>query len=83
MNTEMRTVYMSDENRREKFAITAAKWFKENPNHWTYTDNDIACGELFAMRFGGNNDGVIVFKISDRFEPINYAELIRTHGDPK
>lgn len=72
----MESIYLEDRQKKDEFALRAAKHFAENQHHWTYTDGDIEAGCLFAMRFGLDNNGVVVFTISDDM-PTNYMEICK------
>ena len=51
---------------------------KDNPEISTYTESGhIEPGELFAVRWGMGNDCVLVFRISDDFEPTNFQNIIK------
>ncbi len=76
----MKHVYMSEEVARQAFAEKAARHFKANPQHWTYSDGDVCSGEWFAARWGMGNDCVLVFKIGDE-DPIIYGGLVGSVED--
>ena len=67
---------MEDDGEVREFAKKAAKCFAKNEQYYTFTDGNIKAGCLFAMRFGFNDDCVIVFRLDEDFEPINYQQLI-------
>jgi len=73
----MKMVYMQEEKEEHAFAISAAKNFEEHPKHYTFTEKNIEAGCLFALRFGLGDDCVIVFKLAEDFEPVNYQQLIK------
>lgn len=73
----MRMVYLSNEQEVQEFAKRAAKHFSKNKNHWSYTNDEIKAGCLFAMRFGLTDDCVVVFKLDENFDPVNYCQLIQ------
>jgi hypothetical protein len=75
----MISVYASEEDDQQQFARRAAEHFAAHPEHQTYTDEEIACDQWFAVRYGLGNDCVVVFKISDSVEPKNYMELVREY----
>jgi hypothetical protein len=59
------------------FANEAAACFAKNETCWTFTRSGrIKPGELFAMRWGMGNDCVLVFRIDDNFEPVNFQQAI-------
>jgi hypothetical protein len=73
----MRMVYIGDEREQQEFAERAAKKFAGNEDLTTYTDEDIAPGCLFALRWGLGDDCVVVFKLDDFHVPTNYQELVK------
>ena len=75
----MRMVHLDKEDEVKEFAQKAAKYFSENDECATFTMSDIEAGCLFAMRYGFFNDCVVVFRIDDVFEPVNYQQLIETY----
>ena len=72
----MRMVYMSGDEGVRDFAKMAAMAFANHKSVHTYTNGGIEAGELFAVRFGGGDNCVVVFRIDEDFEPINYQQLI-------
>jgi hypothetical protein len=70
----MRMVHLHEIEDQNNFARRAASHFRENENHWSYTDGDIKEGALFALRFGMARDCVLIFEIGS--EPINYQNII-------
>ena len=75
--TNMKMVDLKEQEAMVEFAKKAAKDFKAHPEHTTYTLADITCGCFFAMRWGMLDDGVLVFKVDENFEPVNFAGLIK------
>ena len=72
----MRMVYVSEDNEVRDFAKKAAMVFASHKDVYTYTSMGIEAGELFAVRFGSCDNCVVVFRIDEDFEPINYQQLI-------
>ena len=73
----MRMWREEDEDERLKFARRAAKCFEEGPEIRTFTESgSIEMGDLFAVRWGMDANCVVVFKVSDYEEPVNYQEII-------
>ena len=72
----MITVCVEEQDKTKEFAERAAEDFAENSKHYTFTDSTIEAGCLFALRFGLNEDCVVVFRLDENFEPINYQQLI-------
>lgn len=77
----MRMVYLSNEKEIQEFVLRAAKKF-EDSKVYTYTDGEIEAGCLFAMRYGLDNDCVVVFKLDEYLEPVNYQNLIKKVEGP-
>ena len=74
----MKTVYIHEGREKEEFAMEAAKYFAANEGCRSYTrSGGINAGELFALRWGLGEDCVVVFRIDEATEPVNYAELVR------
>jgi hypothetical protein len=71
----MEMVYLDERKAKDDFAVKAAKHFERNPDHWTYTEEEIAPNVYFALRFGLGNDCVVVFRIGDEM-PTNYQNII-------
>lgn len=82
----MKHVYMSVVKEEIEFAEKAAKHFAANPKHWSFTTREITPGCLFALRWGLDDDCVLVFKLADDCDPKLYAQLVRqfepSSGDP-
>lgn len=75
----MINIYICADNAKKAFALEAAKAFAENDKLTTYSDSGtIEKGEYFAIRWGLDRNCVVVFKIDEFEEPINYMELITT-----
>lgn len=72
----MRMVYMSEDDEVRDFAKMAAMVFAKHRSIYTYTNGGIEAGGLFAVRFGGGDNCVVVFRLDEDFEPINYQQLI-------
>jgi hypothetical protein len=68
--------HLNEECNTTNFAKKAAQWFEKKENGMTYTEESIEAGCLFALRFGHGGDCVLVFKLDENFEPINYQQLI-------
>lgn len=73
----MRITYIEDELEVMEFVQKAAKAFEQDPQLRTFTDEDIKPDCLFAVRWGLGDDGVLVFKLHDAFEPTVYGQVIR------
>lgn len=73
----MKMVRLDEEDEVKEFAQKAAKYFSEHSECTTFTISGIEAGCLFAMCYGFFNDCVVVFRLDDVFEPINYQQLIK------
>ena len=71
----MRGVWPAEQDAERAFAEEAAKVFAENPESTTYTEGALDAGVLLALRWGLLDDCVVVIKISDDHEPVNYYNL--------
>jgi hypothetical protein len=60
---------------RLKFAEDAAAAFKKDPNMATY--GDVTAGSFLALRWGMGNDCVLVVKLDENDEPVNFQQLVR------
>lgn len=72
----MRMVNVSEDEDVIDFAKMAAMAFAKHKGVYTYTNGGIEAGELFAVRFGGGDNCVVVFRLDENFEPINYQQLV-------
>lgn len=71
----MRYVTLSEELERSGFANRAAIYFANHPEKTSYTDGNIKPEAWFGLRFGLDNDCVVVFKVGED-EPVNYQNLV-------
>jgi len=76
----MRGVWPHEQDEERAFADTAAKHFADSPASYSYGGEPKA-GQWLALRWGGGNDCVVVLKISDDHEPVNYYGLVREYTD--
>lgn len=72
----MRQYQETEETERLEFARKAAKHFEENPLSVTFSKNGPENGEFMALRWGGGNDCVVVFRVHEYEDIINYAQFI-------
>ena len=79
MGKNMRQVRVDELNEEIAFAEKAAKKFAENNELSTLTESEILPGCLFAVRWGLDNDCVVVLKIDECHEPKNYSNLVRKY----
>jgi len=68
-------VNLKTEIERQNFATEAAKDFAAHPEHATY--GKIGAGEYLALRWGLDNDCVLVIKQDEFSEAVNYQQLVR------
>lgn len=73
----MRHVHESDIQDELAFAKRAAAKFAADPSVSTFTDESIARGCFFAVRWGLGDDCVLVLKLDEVHEPAIYAQQIR------
>jgi len=69
-------VRIEDEKEEREFALRAATAFDADEHLVSYTDGDIKAGCFFALRFGADEDCVVVMKLDEFHEPINYQNII-------
>lgn len=74
---DMRMVHLDEEDEVREFAKKAAKSFTANEQFITFTDGEVEAGCLFAIRWGFGADCVLVFRLDEDFEPVNYQQLIK------
>jgi len=77
----MKMTTESQEIETLSFAKDAAKHFAKHTEHTTFTRKDITPGCLFAIRWGLQDDCVLIIKLDDDFEPICYQQIIRENAD--
>ena len=77
MDETMKQYYLEQEEEKLAFALEAGKHFKENKNHTSYTRKDIVNGCWFAKRWGTDMDCVVVFKVCEYEEVVNYCNIIK------
>jgi hypothetical protein len=57
------------------FAARAAEHFAKHKEHRTFTTGEIESGCLFAVKWGLDNDCVLVFQLDT--DPIIFAQIIK------
>lgn len=72
----MRMVKVEEEMEQIRFAERAARYFALHPECQSFSDIDFSPGCLLAMRWGLDDDCVLVLKLDDHFEPTNYQNII-------
>jgi hypothetical protein len=65
----------ADELARLKFAEEAARAFKIDPKLGSY--GAVEAGGYLALRWGLGDDCVMVVKLDENDEPVNFQELVR------
>ena len=70
------------ETEYEEFAKKAVKCFEAEPKAITYSEHgEPKNGELYAIRYGLGNDCVVVFRVHDFDEIVNFQQCIK--GDTR
>jgi len=73
----MRMTSMKETTEVLEFAKAAAKKFAENQNYTTFTTGPMEPGVLLAIRWGMGDDCVLVVRLDEFFEPVNFQQLVR------
>lgn len=73
--TKMRMTTKADELERLAFAERAAAHFIATPEDNSF--GELTPGSYLAIRWGLGEDCVLVLKLDDDFEPVNYQQLAR------
>lgn len=73
----MRMVTINKELETIEFAKRAANKFAGDPTMSSYSDGDLEPGCLLALRWGAGNDCVLVMRLAEDFELVNFQELVR------
>lgn len=72
----MRSINIEEENERQAFAKKAAECFRLNPGYRTFSDGPLAPGKWLGIRWGAGEDCVVVLKIHEYEEIVNYTNII-------
>lgn len=72
----MRQYYEYKEEEKLTFAREATKYFEDHPEAITYGKDGPQKGEFYALRWGMSMNGVLIFKIDEYEEIVNYCEFI-------
>lgn len=72
----MRMVKVEEEMEQIRFADRAARYFALHPECYSFSDVDLSPGCLLALRWGLDDDCVLVLKLDAHFEPTNYQNII-------
>jgi len=62
-----------------EFVKTAAKAFNEHPEYDSF--GDLEEGSYLALRWGLDDDSVLLLKLADDFSPTIYDQVIKTESD--
>ena len=73
----MRQVDINDDDEVKTFALLAAKAFAKNDVLRTFTNGDIEPNCLFAVRWGANKDCVLVLRLHEYAEVLNFTNIIK------
>lgn len=77
----MKMVTMYEATEQVEFAKRAAVSFRDNPKYRSYSDNGIVAGDLLALRWGSDDDCVVVLRMSKDYEITNYQNIIEPKSD--
>jgi hypothetical protein len=78
----MRDTTFGKESEVKEFAVRAMTAFMSDNRKDTFTDDgNIKPGDLFAMRWGLMDRGILVFRIDESFEPVNFVDCISTRPE--
>lgn len=75
----MRMTYVSQELDRVEFAKKAAEYFAKDPKNRSY--GELTPGSLIGIRWGMGDDCVLVLKLDEDFEPVNFQQAVK-HVEP-
>ena len=70
---------ITQEKNQLEFAEKAAEHFTKHPDHSSY--GDLEPGSFIALRWGLGDDCVLVLKLDEYFQNVNYQQAIKK-GDP-
>ncbi len=73
----MNLTTIADAEEELSFAKKAAEYFSEHPETWSLAPGNIVPGCLLALRFGANDDCVVVFRLDENCEVKNYQQAIK------
>lgn len=74
----MKMIHMVDAEEAQAFVKEAADYFAKHPEKSSFTTKHIVPGCYFALRWGGGDDCVLLFKLDENFEPTVYQQAIRS-----
>ena len=74
----MRQINVHDMDDERTFAEKAAKCFAANPKCYSFSDpRELTAGGYLALRWGMGEDCVVVVKLDEYHEPVNYVQLVK------
>jgi len=76
----MRSTYISEDLQQIEFARKAGEHFANHPEHTTFTDGEIEPDAFLAIRWGMDNDCVLVTQLHSYHEPTIYAQAVKKAG---
>lgn len=79
----MRTVKVEEEMEQIRFSERAARYFALHPECQSFSDIDLSPRCFLALRWGLDDDCVLVIKLDAHFEPTNYQNIIRVKREVK
>lgn len=72
----MRQYYQYKEDEKLTFANEAKVYFESHPESITYGKEGPQQGKFYALRWGMDQNCILVFKIDEYDEIVNYCEFI-------
>ncbi|AUM59689.1 hypothetical protein HOS55_gp087 [Pseudomonas phage PMBT3] len=72
----MRAINLEKEEERKAFVLKAAAAFAGDPKMRTYTDGPIIPGKPFAVRWGADEDCIVVLQLDDFAEVLLYENVV-------
>ena len=72
----MKVTSISEEKEIQEFVLMAKKDFEKNPEHYSFSYKAVDKGCLLAMRWGFEDNSILVLKLDDFFEPVVYRNII-------
>jgi len=70
-------VTLSELEEQTNFVKKAASYFSKNPKKTNYTAGDIVAGCLFALRWGMDENSVLIFKLDENHEPMIFGQAVQ------
>lgn len=73
----MKQVSLGEEEEKQAFVKEAAAYFAKNEKKWSYAAGNIVAGCYFALRWGMDDNSVLLFKLDENLEPVIYGQAVR------